>query len=152
MYTHEDYEADQRGAGWGSLEDLKDEAARKLKESYVIRRITLPIWQGARGMKKAQENPVEFVVLKAQYFVDRAERAEGTFYGSFYDLSFYSQGSNGFAYGIRQNGKVRTWKRKDLVEIPFKYGLKDCFTASAYLREEPLANGTILVTAESFDR
>lgn len=67
-----------------------------------------------------------------------------------YGRSVYFRAMDGTARECRVNGKVRTWKRDaNRVEIPCKYGLRECATFAWNGREFATSSGTILLVRVS---
>lgn len=67
-----------------------------------------------------------------------------------YRRTVYFRAMDGTARECRVNGKVRTWKRDaNRVEIPCKYGLRECATFAWNGREFATSSGTILLVRVS---
>lgn len=70
------------------------------------------------------------------------------------DIWFESRrrdGSGGAALRCRANGQPKTWKRRDDVELPVKYGLKECARAVSRGDEMVLPSGGRLLVLVSED-
>ena len=67
-----------------------------------------------------------------------------------YRRTVYFRAMDGTARECRVNGKVRTWKcDATRVEIPCKYGLRECATFAWNGREFATSSGTILLVRVS---
>jgi hypothetical protein len=78
-----------------------------------------------RGDKRKNPEIMKFRVLTTEDILNGNKDAFG--YLRLGDL--FTIDRNGNAANVRQNGKVKTWKRdKTRWELPLKYGLYECFT------------------------